>query len=229
MSDERLRELARRARKNDDPVAELRAWVEARRSGALPEPAGALVDRLSRGELDRERVALAAYAAHEGALALLDEETASYSALVGDLGAVHVALGDACTYHDLLAWIPGLRRWGEPAIRVTEIALVRALSLVNQEILDAAETVLRAGRDVRSVLETFVSTEPPLSDDEMKRAPDALLLAFLHALDEPTVLAFRGVLSPFVREFLDEIVAPETAAAATRTAVAAFALRAPSV
>ncbi|HZU97317.1 MAG TPA: hypothetical protein VFF73_11520, partial [Planctomycetota bacterium] len=110
MSDERMRELARRARKTDDPVAELRSWVEARRSGALPEAAGVLVDRLSRGELDRERLALAAYAAHPGALALMMEETAYYAALAGDLAAVHVALGEEPgSYLEIDAWLLGLR------------------------------------------------------------------------------------------------------------------------
>jgi Uma2 family endonuclease len=57
MTDEKIRDYQRKARAGQDPVAELHAWVEAARKGALPHPDSApLVERLARGELERERL-----------------------------------------------------------------------------------------------------------------------------------------------------------------------------
>jgi hypothetical protein len=128
MTDEKIRDYQRKARAGHDPVAELRGWVEAARKGALPHPDSApLVERLARGALDRERLALAAYAGHKGALPLVYEETVEFAAFAGDLEAVHVVDGDDVSYRDLAGWLGGLARWGVSAEIAAQLGLGRAL------------------------------------------------------------------------------------------------------
>lgn len=128
MTDERLRDDERRARVTGDPVAECRWWVERARSGQLTHPdAVALVERMARGELDRERLALAAYAGHVGALALVEAETMTYAASVGDPEAVRLVHGDDVGYAGLGAWVAGLARWGVLAEVTAQLALARVL------------------------------------------------------------------------------------------------------
>jgi hypothetical protein len=126
MTDEKIRDYQRKARAGHDPVAELRGWVEAARKGALPHPDSApLVERLARGELDRERLALAAYAGHQGALALIGEETEAHARSVGGQGAVKVIRRNDVTYREIIGWLSGVARWGTRVVALPQLAFAR--------------------------------------------------------------------------------------------------------
>jgi hypothetical protein len=126
MTDEKIRDYQRKARAGDDPVAELHAWVEAARKGALPHPDSApLVERLARGEIDRERLVLAAYAGHEGALALVGEEADEHARSASGPEAPPVVRGDDVSFPALTAWFAGLSRWGDAALAAPQVGVAR--------------------------------------------------------------------------------------------------------
>jgi hypothetical protein len=129
VSDERLRELERRALASDDPSDRARLALERLRLGTpfeqLPVDEGAalLLDRASRGELDEDRLRLAAYA-----------------------GSVHAraALGPASPGEvaGLGAWASGLVAW-PGAVRRAALAVARPAVLTLAQGQDTAEVVER--------------------------------------------------------------------------------------
>ncbi len=89
------------------------------------------MDRVARGDLERERLVLAAYSGDPRALLLVGEEAAEYASFICDgLGAVHVTLNDELVaFDDLREWSRGLARWGAHAVHVGDLGLLRSLVL----------------------------------------------------------------------------------------------------
>ncbi len=93
MSDTKLRELERR-------------WKE---TGTVADEAAYLLERVRAGNLTRERLELAAYCGHEGAI----------SALGSDRGG-HTVVADR-------AFVSGLKKWGKPPIVALAVAAAETI------------------------------------------------------------------------------------------------------
>jgi hypothetical protein len=130
VSDARLREAERRWREGGRLDDRLRWWSERARAGDLPAGAEALVVAVSTGDLDPDRVELAAYLGDERARALAVEEVVERVAYGGSDGALRVALDeDGLRLDDVLDWIGELRLWDEAALQ-------RALFVATRHLAD---------------------------------------------------------------------------------------------
>lgn len=170
-----LRRVLDLARAKDPPlrtagvIAPLLAWALGPEHGLVPptedeQPAAYLRSRLARGELSRERVALAAYA---------DDPEARWA--LGD-GAPHVPA-------ELDAWIAGLADF-DPSLRVRVVAAIAGHTLMNQlnrawlgaPVTPRAYTV-RAGivtvaRQACAALRRFSEDPQPTAPKAPRRATD---------------------------------------------------------
>lgn len=185
VTDERIREFQRRARAQRDEVSELRGWAEAARSGVLPHEAVAIVERVGRGALDRERLALAAYAGEKGALPLLEEETAEYAAFVGDVGAVNVAFRDPdVSSRDVTSWLRGLERWGGEPHVIADLGMARRLMVVTEQLDFGPEPGGYAQHDWEGLVERrdMLVRRARLALDEAERHPSGANSKDAHSL-----------------------------------------------
>lgn len=129
MSDARLREAERRWREGGRLDDRLRWWCERARAGDLPAGAEALVVAVSTGDLDTERIELAAYLGDERARALAGEEVVERVAYGGSDGALRVAVGEVGVHlDDVLDWIGELRLWGAATVQRALVAGTRHLA-----------------------------------------------------------------------------------------------------
>lgn len=196
--DESLREFERDRAKRGE-LDDLRGWLDAVRH-AKPlregvEPwhqweAEKLVERISKGELSRERLALAAYAR---------EEALSYASA---LGAANVLGDGAVAWDESRAWVRGLDRWGEAARLAADVAaaafwldeLLQRVPPLPRADFDLAQSLPRAQRIVELWARSRAAGLPSLADlDEILLVfgedwPDREHAAFVlrHAIRETT-------------------------------------------
>lgn len=156
MSDARLREAERRWREGGRLDDRLRWWSERARAGDLPAGAEALVVAVSTGDLDPDRVELAAYLGDERARALAGEEVVERVAYGGSEGALRVAHDDApeLRLDDVLDWIGELRLWDAAVVQ-------RALVAATQHLADdeASRDLSRAEDESEWVLQSVREAE----------------------------------------------------------------------
>lgn len=165
MSDERLRDLERRALASNDPSDRARIALERLRLGAtfdqLPVEEGAalLLDRASRGELDEDRLRLAAYAGSPHARA----------ALGGSAPGEQVELGFWCS--GLVAWTGAPRR---AALAVARAAVVVLAEVPHMErVIDRLTAAIalveeRLDEDPDRVLDDLWTFDRGLDSDELE-------------------------------------------------------------
>lgn len=152
MSDARLREAERRWREGGRLDDRLRWWSERARTGDLPAGAEALVLAVATGDLDAERIELAAYLGDERARALAGEEVVDRVASGGKDGALRVALDERVQLDDVLDWIGELRLWDAA---ITQRGLVAATRHLADDVAshDLSRSEDEAGWELQAVRE----------------------------------------------------------------------------
>jgi hypothetical protein len=123
MSDAKLRDLERR-------------WKE---TGSVEDEAAYLLERVRVGDLTRERLELAAYCGHEGAMSAIGSQL--------DSGAPTV-------------WMVGLARWGSGPILIAAAAAVRLVTVTPMG--DEQQTI------TATVIETVAALATATSDGSAK-------------------------------------------------------------